>query len=51
MASRKLEVQIVGDASSLKRAFGDASNSTSRFGSSLGKLAKVAAIGVGAAFA
>lgn len=34
--SRKIEVQIVGDASSLQRAFGSASSSANSFGSSLG---------------
>ena len=45
MASRTLHVDIVGDASSLQRAFGQAEKSTSRFGSKLGALAKGALIG------
>lgn len=50
MATRKLEVQIVGDASSLQKALGNAGNSSSSLGSKLKSLGKVAAVGVGAAF-
>lgn len=49
--ARSLKVEIVGDASSLQKALGHASQSTSKFGSSLRTLGKVAAVGVGAAFA
>jgi hypothetical protein len=41
-------VQIVGDASSLQRALGQATSGTSKFGSSLMTLGKVAAVGFGA---
>ncbi len=51
MATRKLEIQILGDASQLSREFGRASKASSGFGGALGKLGKVAAVGVGAAFA
>jgi phage-related minor tail protein len=56
MASRTLRVEIVGDASSLNRAFGDATKHSSKFGSALGSMAKVGflaagAAGVGAVFA
>jgi phage-related protein len=49
MAGRKIEVQIIGDASSLKRAFGDAADHGSRFGSALGGLAKAGVVAAGAA--
>lgn len=49
MASRKLEVEIVGDASSLSRAFGKASKSGSGFGHALTGLAKTAGLVVGGA--
>lgn len=42
--ARKLEVEIVGDASSLSRAFGKASDSAGGFGSTLAKVGKVAAV-------
>jgi hypothetical protein len=51
MAERKLEIQIVGDSRSLERAFGRASSSSGGLGRSLKTLGKVAAVGVGAAFA
>jgi hypothetical protein len=44
MASRKIEVQIVGDASGVKRAFGDATSASSSLGRNIGTLGK--AIGV-----
>jgi phage-related protein len=47
--ARKLEVQIVGDASSLKRALGDAEGHTSKFGSALGGVAKAGVLAAGAA--
>ena len=47
MASRKLEVQILGDASSLQRAFGQAGKSASSFGSRMKSAGKMAAIGLG----
>lgn len=49
--ARKLEVEIVGDASSLQRALGQAQRATGGLGGTLAKLGKVAAVGVGAAFA
>lgn len=48
MASRKLEVQIVGDSKSLERAFGRAADSGSSFGSKLAKAGKIAAVGFAA---
>lgn len=51
MATRKLQVEIIGDASNFQRALRDASQSSSRLGSSLRSLGKVAAVGVGGAFA
>ena len=51
MASRKIQVEIIGDASSLNSAFKQVNGSSSRLGSSLKTLGKVAAVGVGAAFA
>lgn len=50
MADRKLVVELIGDASSLEKAFGRSSQAGSRFGSGLKNLGKVAAVGVGAAF-
>ncbi len=49
LLARKLEVQIVGDASSLERAFGRGSVSAESFGSKLAKLGKVAVMAAGAA--
>lgn len=49
MASRKLEVQIVGDADSLNRAFKSAGASASSFGSKLGSFAKASVVALGAA--
>lgn len=46
--ARKLEVEIVGDASKLNRSLNQAHASTSKFGGTLSKL-KYAAIGAGAA--
>lgn len=40
MATRKIEVAILGDASSLQRAFGKAGQSGSRFGRAMGGFAK-----------
>jgi phage-related protein len=40
--ARKLEVQIVGDASSLKRALGDAEKRAGKFGRSMGSVGKLA---------
>src|SRR5262245_25544398 len=51
--ARKLEVEIIGDANSLQRAFGSAAKSTNNFGSRLktvGKVAGLAAAGGIAAF-
>jgi hypothetical protein len=47
--AKKIEVQIVGDASSLQRALGQATSGTSKFGSALGTLAKTGALAAGAA--
>lgn len=47
--ARKLEVTIVGDASSLHRAFGQATSGASKLGSALGGLAKAGAYAAGAA--
>lgn len=47
MAGRKISVAIVGDASSLEKAFDRAGKSAHGFGSSMRSLGKVAAIGVG----
>jgi hypothetical protein len=41
VANRKLVVEIVGDASSLQRALGNAASSGSRFGSVMGKVGKI----------
>lgn len=54
--ARKLQVEIIGDASSLQRAFGKAGSSTSKFGTALGTSAKfagvaLAGLSVGAAMA
>ncbi len=43
MSRRIIEVEIVGDASKLKRALGDADSSSSKFGGTMSKLAKVGA--------
>jgi hypothetical protein len=45
--ARKLEVQIVGDASSLSRALGKASDESGRFGSALKSTAKYAGLAIG----
>jgi len=47
--ARKLQVEIIGDASSLHKAFGQAADSGSRFGSVMGSVAKTAGFAVGAA--
>ena len=43
--SRKLEVEIIGDASSLTRAMKQAERSTEGFGSSMAHVGKIAAAG------
>lgn len=48
MATRKIEVAIVGDASSLQRAFGRASKSGSAFGRSIGGIGRAAGVGLAA---
>ena len=48
---RELKVIISGDSSSLNKAFKSAGRSSSKLGGSLKTLGKVAAVGVGAAFA
>lgn len=47
--ARKLNVEIVGDASKLKSEFADASAHTEKFGSGMSKMAKVAVLSAGAA--
>lgn len=47
--ARKLTVEIIGDSSSLEKAFKQSTKSAEGFGSGLGKLAKGAAIAAGAA--
>jgi hypothetical protein len=47
--ARKLQVEIIGDASSLHRAFGQAADSGSRFGGVLAGVGKAAAFAVGGA--
>lgn len=47
--ARKLEVEIVGDASSLHKALGTADDKASGFGRTLGNLGKVAGLAAGAA--
>jgi hypothetical protein len=47
--ARKIEVQIVGDASALSRAFSKAGLSSDSFGSKLGHVGKVAGLVAGAA--
>lgn len=49
MASRKLEVQIVGDASGLQRAFNQSSGSAGSWGGRMAKAGKVAALGLAGA--
>ncbi len=54
MADRTLRVEIIGDASSLNKAFGKAANAGDGLGKSLGKLAKVgiaAGVALGAGLA
>lgn len=45
--ARKLEIQIVGDTSSLERAFARASGQTKSFGGHLSSLGKTAVLGLG----
>jgi hypothetical protein len=47
--AKRIEVQIVGDASNLQRALNSATGSTGKFGSALGTLAKTGALAAGAA--
>lgn len=49
--ARKIQVEIIGDSSSLERAFRRAGGAGSKFGSAMRGLGKVAAVGVGGAFA
>lgn len=49
MASRKLEVQIVGDASGLQRAFNQSSGSAGSWGGRMAKAGKIAAVGLAGA--
>lgn len=49
MASKRLEVVIAGDSRSLERAFGRASQSGSRFGDRLGRVAKASALALAGA--
>lgn len=48
MASRKLEVIISGDSTSLERAFGRAGKQSQTFGQKLGKAAKIGGLALGA---
>jgi hypothetical protein len=50
MASRTISVEIVGDATSLKRAFDKAGDSSRSLGSKLASVGKVAAVGLAAGF-
>jgi len=47
--ARKLEVEIVGDASSFRRAVGQADSSSSKLGGTFGKLGKAGVFAAGAA--
>lgn len=47
--ARKLQIEIVGDSSSYERALGRASNQSTGFASSLGRMAKMGALAAGAA--
>jgi hypothetical protein len=47
--AKRIEVQIVGDASNLQRALSSATGSTGKFGSALGGLAKAGLFAAGAA--
>src|SRR6266511_1049998 len=47
--ARKISVELVGDASSLKRALSDSSGHAGKFGSALGGLAKAGVLAAGAA--
>jgi phage-related protein len=47
--ARKIEVELVGDSSSLERAFGRAQSSGGKFGGTFSKLGKLAAAGFAAA--
>ena len=47
--ARTLQVEIIGDASSLQRALGTAGKSTSTLGSRFASLAKYAGVAAGAA--
>jgi hypothetical protein len=47
--AKRIEVQIVGDASNLQRALSSATSGTGRFGSALGSLAKAGVFAAGAA--
>jgi hypothetical protein len=47
--AKRIEVQIVGDASNLQRALSSATSGTSKFGSALAGLAKYGALAAGAA--
>jgi phage-related protein len=44
MASRRLEVEIIGDSRSLEKAFGRSSDAGSKFGKSFGTIAKAAGV-------
>lgn len=48
MAQKKLEVVITGDAKGLRKAFGDADRSAGSFGTQMGKVGKLVAVGLGA---
>lgn len=48
MAKAKLEVQVIGDASSLQRALRQSGSAADGFGSKMAKVGKLAAVGLGA---
>jgi hypothetical protein len=47
--AKRIEVQIIGDASNLQRALNSATSGTSKFGSALGALARTGALAAGTA--
>lgn len=49
--ARKLTVEFIGDTSNLERAFGRADDKAGKFGGSMGKAGKAAAVGLGAGIA
>jgi hypothetical protein len=49
--ARKIEIEIVGDTKGFQKSLSQASDSSSKFGTSLAKAGKVAALGLGAGLA